>query len=244
MSARETTTNGTSAVASANQIPKVCYTDIQLLWTTRGLYTHRMPYVHVPEGSGDIASGGLEYPVLTGLVVFFTAQTADTDREFLIASAAVLIPLMMLTTTLLVDMRGRRALLFALGTPVLLFSVYNWDALPLACSVAAIWAWSGRSCAKGFDGSPLLAGALLGLGGAAKLYPLVFVVPLLVDRLRARNRRSAARLLIGAVGTFLAVNLPFVAINSTGWKLTYLFQRTRATRELRQQHLVVLPTSM
>lgn len=220
--------NGVSGRAQINQIRRACYTDVQALWPTRGFYTHRMPYVHVPAGSTNIAAGGLEYPVLTGLAVFVAEQFASTDRTFFLATAALLIPLLLVSTAFLVSLAGRRAVLFALGPPVLLFAVYNWDALALVLGVGGIWAWHGRGSERGrWGGRPLLAGSLLGLGTAAKVYPGIFVLALLVDRLHARDRGSLLRLLSGAVGAWLAVNLPFMLIDFSGWKLTYLFQRSR-----------------
>src|SRR5260370_695139 len=40
---------------------------------------------------------------------------------------------------------------------------------------------------------PALAGALLGLGAAAKIYPGFFVLPLILDRVAARDGRGAVR---------------------------------------------------
>ena len=64
----------------------------------------------------------------------------------------------------------------------------------------------------------MLAGVLIGLGAAAKLYPLLFLGPMLV--LGIRTGRAAApwpaprRL---AVVTWLLVNLPVLVLFPRGW---------------------------
>lgn len=61
-------------------------------------------------------------------------------------------------------------------------------------------------------GWALLAGALLGLGTAAKLYPALLLGPLALLCLRAGRMRHFSAVLLGAVVSWLAVNLP-VALN-------------------------------
>ena len=62
----------------------------------------------------------------------------------------------------------------------------NWDLLAVALTTLGMWAWARRR--------PVLAGVLLGLGVAAKLYPLLLLGALFLLCLRAgRLRRLAAR---------------------------------------------------
>jgi uncharacterized membrane protein len=226
---------GASAKYS-NSFPKACLTDLQGLWATRGFYTHEMLYVHVPPNSPNIGSGGLEYPVLTGLAAFLAEQPVTTDRGFFLTTAALLVPLLLIATTLLVRLVGRRALLFAFGTPVMLYAVYNWDAIPVMFTVCAIWAWSKRDSPATvatrspsvWYGWPLVAGVMIGLGTAAKLYPLIFALPMLLDGLHSRDRRSMVGLVAGGAAAWMTVNIPFVLIDFSGWKLTYLYQRYRS----------------
>ena len=63
----------------------------------------------------------------------------------------------------------------------------NFDAVAVALATGGLLAWSRRR--------PVLAGVLLGLGGAAKLYPLLLLIPLLVLCLRAGRLERAARAL-------------------------------------------------
>ena len=69
--------------------------------------------------------------------------------------------------------------LFALS-PLLIFHAFtNWDLLAMALTSGALWAWSRRK--------PVLAGTLIGLGTAAKLYPVFLLVALLILAWRTRR---------------------------------------------------------
>jgi uncharacterized membrane protein len=64
---------------------------------------------------------------------------------------------------------------------------------------------------------PVLAGALIGLGVAAKLYPLLLLVPLVLLAVRTGKLREAAKTTAVAVVTWLVVNLPIMALFPRGW---------------------------
>jgi uncharacterized membrane protein len=69
----------------------------------------------------------------------------------------------------------------------------------------------------------------IGLGTAAKLFPLLLLVPLLLD-VRRRRRDGAAgmrRLALGAGGAWLAVNLPFVILAFPAWSTFWRFSVLR-----------------
>ena len=72
----------------------VCYSDIQYLWVGRDIDQHVFPYV---DGGitkdGQLTGGTVEYPVLTGLLMWLGAYFAHNDHEFLIYSALLLTPL-------------------------------------------------------------------------------------------------------------------------------------------------------
>jgi uncharacterized membrane protein len=58
---------------------------------------------------------------------------------------------------------------------------------------------------------------LLGLGAAAKIFPMLLVVPFVAGRFRGEEPDRGTRLAWAAVGTWVAVNLPFVLLAPTGW---------------------------
>jgi uncharacterized membrane protein len=96
------------------------------------------------------------------------------------------------------------------GSPILLFQVFtNFDALATALATGALLAWARRK--------PWLAGALIGLGVAAKLYPLLLFVPLVILGLRTGRLREVGKAAIATVLTWLLVNLPIMVLFPRGW---------------------------
>jgi uncharacterized membrane protein len=160
----------------------LCYTDIQHLWLGRELNQHVVPYLHGGiTADGALTGGSVEYPVLTGLLMWAGAAFARTDGQFLADSALLLAPFGLLVGLLLGWLSRWRALLWAVGTPLLLYAFHNWDLPAVACSVAAVAVLHARGAPV--DRSALVrraswAGTLLGLGFAVKLYPGAFVLPL------------------------------------------------------------------
>jgi uncharacterized membrane protein len=208
----------------ANAYRLVCLTDIQVLWVGRGIDEHRFPYVDgrldTSQGEpGQLLDGAIEYPVLTGLFMWFTALPAGNSGQYLALSAFVLLPIALLIAWQLVCLVGWRALVYAAAPAVVFYSVYNWDLLAVAWVLGAVLAWRrGR-----YD----WAAVLLGLGAATKIYPGFFLLPLLIERLVAGDRRGAAKVAGLGAGSWLAVNLPFMLANWDGWWATYAFQAGR-----------------
>ncbi|WP_213451083.1 glycosyltransferase family 87 protein [Rhizomonospora bruguierae] len=213
----------TGAWVDHEQYTKFCYTDVLALYYAEHLNEGAVPYLDFP----------VEYPVLTGafmgvlgLPVHHYAQThpqINQGQWFYNANALVLSALAIATVGLILALRRRRpwdAALFALSPALLVTATVNWDLLAIVLAVAGIYAWA-RS-------RPVAAGILLGLGGAAKLWPLFIFWGLLCLGLRAgRHRATWSAIGAGAV-TVLAVNLPVMAANYANWGRFLELNRTRA----------------
>jgi len=121
---------------------------------------------------------------------------------------------------------------FALAPALITYAVLNWDALALVALVAAFVLLTAER--------PGWAGVALGLGAAAKLFPMFAVPVMLAACLRAdrRGRRSRSlwspppqrslRLAAGFGIVSAALNLPFAMANFRGWFLPYAYQASRA----------------
>lgn len=220
-----------------------CYNDIQPLYSGRRLDQGIWPYLsHDPDSPGD----NVEYPVLIGAFMALIGlpvqalaasgrletvlhrlgyQTVDEGLVFFWLTAAALAGLALVTTWALLQLRRERPwdiALWAVAPALVLHSTINWDMLAVALTALAVLAWS--------RGRPGWAGVLLGLGTAAKLFPLVILGPLVLLCLRTGTplaRRAAGRLVAGAAGAWLAVNLPVALLSPTGWAWAYRFSRER-----------------
>ncbi|GAB2649252.1 hypothetical protein GCM10027088_28640 [Nocardia goodfellowii] len=210
----------------------VCYSDIQFLWLGREIDQHVFPYIHGGiTADGGLTGGAVEYPVLSGLLMWLGGIGADNDAEFLLHSALLLAPFALLTAVLLVLLAGRTALLWAAGPPLVLYGFHNWE-LPVVCTaVAAVYVVISTRYSVRTRG--VLAAILLGLGFCLKVYPGIFVLPLLAfvltsDRKgRGLDVRGAMLTLGAAVGTVVAVNLPFLLAGYEGWRASITFQQMR-----------------
>jgi hypothetical protein len=209
-----------------------CLGDTLSLFGIRGLATHVFPYVQDLDGA-RLPRGTLEYPTLTGLWAWLSALPVSSLHGFLVVTALTFVPVVVLTTVFLARVAGRRAWVFAATPPLFLYALYNWDLLTVLCTAAGLFAAVRWPAGKSPVWRAVVVGALFGLGGAFKLYPIAFVAPfvlaLLVDAgpaVAERIRRAAAAV-GGALAVVLAANLPFVLVNAPSWFSVIRFQGTR-----------------
>jgi uncharacterized membrane protein len=67
----------------------------------------------------------------------------------------------------------------------------------------------------------------LGIGTALKLYPALLVLPLVLDRLHAGDRRGAVRAAAAAAIAAALPNIPYALASPHGWWATYRFHIER-----------------
>ncbi len=209
-----------ACVDSSRNFRVTCYSDVLELFTSRGLADPVFPYVH-----GRIVNGAtvdsFEYPVLTGVFIWFSSLFAGDGRtSFLVVSAVLMGPFAVLTAWHLLRMTGVRSLYWAAAPAMVLYALHNWDLLAVAAATGGLYAWwRGRS---GW------AAVLFGVGACLKVYPGLFLLPLAVERWVRKDRLGAVEAVAWGGLTVLAVNLPFLAVNRAGWETTYVFQAARA----------------
>jgi uncharacterized membrane protein len=194
-----------------------CYTDVVPLYGTEQLADGRLPYL---DACAPSESNCDEYPVLTMYFMRLAGWVAgDGLAGFFWVNAFLLSVCAAVAAGCLYLMDARRAIWFALAPTLALQVFVNWDLLAVALSTAATLAFFRRR-----DG---WAGVLIGLGTAAKLYPVLLLLPLAADRLRSRQPDRAILLWWSAAATWLAVNVPFAATGLSGWWEFFRFNGTR-----------------
>jgi len=222
----------------------MCYSDIPYLYVGRGFAERKVPFA---DTAGRYPA--LEYPVLIGYFAYGTAvatqlahgwpdlapraQLSVDDlyglggvnaerKDFFVLTAVLLFPFVLLSAYFLATTDRRRpwdAMAFAASPALVLAGLVNWDMLAVACVAGALWAWA--------RGRPVLAGGLVGLGTATKLYPLFLLGAFLVVAVR---RRSVSTFLLAAgaaAGSWLLVNLPAMIYGLDGWKGFWSFNFSR-----------------
>jgi uncharacterized membrane protein len=196
-------------VAARTPCPRPCVSDLPILYQSRGIRPDAPPYL----------SRNLEYPVAIGGAFYAVTLVTKTSRSFFFATVALMGGLALGVTVLLVRRAGRHALLWALAPPLALYGALNWDLLAVAPAVAGLLAYE--------SGGFALAGCLLAVGAAAKVYPGLYVVVLVIDRLAVGDHRGARRVAVAAGGTLLALNLPVLLAAPHGWAYPFRFQAAR-----------------
>ncbi len=223
----------------------MCYSDVPYLYTGRGFAELSIPFSR----SSAERHMYLEYPVGTGYFMFAAAVVThavngfpDTERrsrasveslenqpevqaernDYFVVTAVLLAPFALLTAYFLAGAHRRRpwdAMGYAAAPVLVAAGLINWDLLAVTCVAGAFWAWS-----RGRSG---LAGVMIGLGTAVKLYPLFLLGALLVVAIRRRQIRDFVRALLGAAAAWLALNLPVMVLNLEGWKAFWSFNSER-----------------
>ena len=208
----------------------LCHSDIRALYPLRGVDRDLFPYVHGelrvrfdprPPSRYHLrpVGGAYEYPVLTGVVMWLPSAVTSDDDTYLAASILLLAPFGLAAAWLLARMVGQRALLWSASPILLLYAFHNWDLPPVAASVLGFWCW--------WRGRRLAAAGAFGAGAAWKLFPLLFLVPLVLERLVERDRAGAARTAGVGLATVALLNLPVAMASPEGWAIAYRFQALR-----------------
>ena len=225
----------------------MCYTDLRPLYVPRGLAELAWPYGDDEETRGRYEV--MEYPVGISYWAFGTAWVTqvlngspdrdarsdqpvddlyadeDVDDEltlFVLVNAVGFAALALLSVWLLSRVNPGRpwdAAAFALSPTLILTGLINWDLIAVALVAGALWSWSRDR--------PVLTGVLIGLGTAAKLYPLFLLGGLLVICIRQRRYGAFALATVWAAVTWALANLPAYLSGTDEWKVFWSFNADR-----------------
>jgi uncharacterized membrane protein len=202
----------------SKQYTHLCYNDAVPLFGLHGLSTGDVPYLDSP----------VEYPVLTGGFMQLAAVIARgydslatgigplpdgvPVQTYYVVTCLLLSLLAMVTTRGVLALSGRRpwdAAMVGLSPVLLMYAFNNWDLLAVALTTLGMWAWARRH--------PVVAGVLLGLGVAAKLYPVLVLGVLFLLCVRAGRLRPWFTATVSAGLAWLAVDLPIAVLAPDNW---------------------------
>ena len=200
------------------QYTHFCYSDTVPLFGLHHLDTGAVPYLDSP----------VEYPVLTGGFMALAAAIGRTYdgaakssgllpdlppvESYYVVTCLLLSVCALLATRAVLGLSGRRPWDAAMAglSPLLFVHVFtNWDLFAVALATLGLWAWARRR--------PVLAGLLLGLGIAAKLYPFLLLGALFLLCLRAGRLGVWLRTAVAAAVAWAAVNLPIAVLAPENW---------------------------
>ena len=191
-----------SVWAGPDQYIHACYSDLPALFSERAF------------GKGEWAfSGGdqaVEYPVLQGVVMWATAKISPDGPVSYFNFSAILIALLFIASALLIHrIKPESALLYTLAPTGILALFINWDLWAIVTTLLAIY-WFDRK-------EELASAALLGISIATKFFPIVLLLPIAIIFIRRQEIRNGLRYIAIAIGTFVAINIPFALTTPSGW---------------------------
>ncbi|MGZ6825645.1 MAG: glycosyltransferase family 87 protein [Mycobacteriales bacterium] len=195
-----------------HQYTRGCYSDVVALYSAERLSEGKLPYYEHPVEYPVVIGGVMQLSSLltravtaavpdsrtrtaqaeldrTGTPAALSARdyarTLERGRHFYDITWVVVTICALVVTVTLARLAGRRpwdAAMFALSPALLLHATTNWDLVAMAFAGLGLLAWARRH--------PAWAGVFLGLATATKLYPVLFLVPLLLLCVRARQTRA------------------------------------------------------
>jgi uncharacterized membrane protein len=214
--------------SGSRQYTHLCYSDAVPLFGSYGLGDGALPYLDAQ----------VEYPVLTGALMALAAAGARAYgvavgsvgllpdvppvQAFTVLTCLLLSVCALVLVRAVLGLSGRRpwdAAMIGLSPVLLVQAFTNWDLLAVALATLGMLAWA-RS-------RPVLAGALLGLGIAAKFYPVLLLGVLFVLCLRAGRLRAWAATVVAAVVAWAAVNVPVALVATDNWSWFFVFSQQR-----------------
>ncbi len=187
--------------ATPDQYIHACYSDIPALFGARGLDTHQWPYAS--------ADNSVEYPVLTGVVMYLTSFAANTPASYFNINIFFLVLLFLATVLLVRRIRPEFAYLVPVAPAMIASLFINWDLWAIATMLLAIY-WFDRK-------QYLQSGLLLGVSISTKFLPIFLLIPILFIFWREKKIREAIKYIAITFATWLLINAPFALTTPTGW---------------------------
>jgi len=205
-----------------------CYSDWTGLWTSRG-------FAEDPWAAFRVDSS-FEYPILIAVIASVIAWLAHwvtdiaealgveagTNLIFYDLNFLAVLALWLVTVLLVAKLAGIRywdATMVAVAPGIIFAGFINWDMWAVALMVAAMWACSRHRY--------LLAGILIGLGVAVKVFPLFLLGSLAVLSIRTARYYPLLITTAATAVTWLLVNLPLMLLNPEAWAVFYEFSAGR-----------------
>ncbi len=195
--------------ATPDQYVHACYSDIATLYGERDLDKDQWSYTS--------KTNAVEYPVLTGTVMWFFARALPSGENEILnyyrLNALFLAALFIFIAYIVYRIRPEVAYLAAIA-PAAVASLYiNWDLWAIASMMMAIY-WFDR---KRFDYSALA----IGISISTKFLPIFLLLPIVLILWRRNEIKTLIRYLVITSATFAVINIPVLLTTPEGWLRFY-----------------------
>ena len=197
--------------ATPDQYIHACYSDLPSLFGERGMADNTWPY------ASDTNS--VEYPVLTGLVMYATSFVAHSPISYFNFNALLLALLFVCVVFIVRKIQPEFTYLVPVA-PAMIASLYiNWDLWAIATMMLAIY-WFDRK-------AYLYSSIAIAVSISTKFLPVFLLLPIIFILWRSNQIREMVKYAATTVAIWLAINLPFALTTPTGWWRFYKLNMER-----------------
>ena len=193
-----------------------CYSDFPALFGDRGLITNSWPY--------SSATNAVEYPPLTGLVMwatsFLVGNGEDKFRNYFDVNALLVALLFIASVVFLKKLKPELWYLFPIAPAVVASLYINWDIWAVISALAAIYYFDVGKYNK--------SAIALGISIATKFFPIVLLLPIALILIRKSKIRELILYIAYTSITWLLINLPFIITTPVGWFRFFKLNSERA----------------
>ena len=182
----------------------MCYSDISALYGAREINTDRWPYA-----SSD---NSVEYPVLTGIVMWATGLLIDDPNGYKIyfdLNIALIIALLFASVSVLWRLKPEFTPLFPIAPAVFGSLFINWDIYAVLFALLSLYFFHNNK----FD----LSALFMGIAISTKFYPGVMLFGIALIFWNQKNFTKLIRYLLITIASWLVINLPIAMGNYEGW---------------------------
>ena len=198
--------------ATPDQYIHACYSDLPSLFGERGMVDNKWPY------ASDTNS--VEYPVLTGLVMYATSFVAHSPISYFNFNAFLLALLFIGVVFIVYRIKPEFTYLLPLA-PAMIASLYiNWDLWAITTMMLAIYCFDRKAY--------LYSSLALAISISTKFLPVFLLLPILFILWRSNQIRELVKYALTTAALWLAINLPFALTTPTGW---WRFYKLNVERE-------------
>lgn len=181
---------------------------------------HHWPYdSYIPAGA-TTALNPIEYPAVTGIVVwlltFFVPATTNPIFTYFAINAFVNAMLFMGTAYFVRKLTDNKHTYLYIFAPAVVMALnLNWDLWAMVPMLAAIYFYENKKF--------YLSAGLLGISIAAKFFPIVLLLPIAINLLRGKEYKTLNKYIGLTVLSWIVPNLPVMVSSLEGWKYFYTF---------------------
>jgi len=187
--------------ATPDQYIHTCYSDLPSLFSARALDKNQWPY------SSD--TNAVEYPVLTGMVMFTTAALVDSPIAYFNLNAFFLALLFIALVLLVRKIKPEFGYLLAVAPAMLASLFINWDLWAIITMMLAIY-WFDRK-------ADLYSSLAIGISISTKFLPIFLLLPIAFIMWRQNRVKELFKYFATTIGIWVLINLPFIATTPIGW---------------------------